>query len=56
MRTRNGPSTAYQVPHFGSPFGVWPRAGFSSIAYRLAELRVPRIGAVLLASMVFYLA
>lgn len=55
MRTRNGTSTAYPAPHFGSSAGVLPRAGSFSIAYRLAQFRVPRFGAMLLASLVFYL-
>lgn len=56
MRTRNGTSIAYVAPHFGSPAGVLPQAGFLSIAYRLAQLRVPRLGATVLASLIFYLA
>ncbi len=56
MRTRNGTSTAYPAPHFGSSAGIVPKAGSPSIAYRLAQFRVPRLGAMLLASLFFYLA
>jgi hypothetical protein len=55
MRT-GFPSIAYQGVKPGSSFhGHWPTAGFSSIAYRLANLRVSRLGVVAALSMVFYL-
>ncbi|UYO00286.1 MAG: hypothetical protein KIT02_03425 [Devosia sp.] len=36
--------------------GHWPVAGLSGIAYRLANLRVSRLLALLLASTFFYIA
>ena len=54
MRAKQ-PGIAYRSAAAG-PLGHWPEAGFPSIAYRLANLRVPRLMALLSASMLFYLA
>lgn len=35
--------------------GYWPYAGFSGIAYRLANLRLPRFSTVLAVSFLFYI-
>lgn len=49
------PSIAYQTgPVVSPPLGYWPQAGFSSIAYRLANFRISRLGAVLGVSLLFY--
>jgi hypothetical protein len=48
------PSIAYQAEKVVSS-SVWPDVG-SSIAYRLANLRVSRLSALLGASLFFYLA
>ena len=56
MRAVRDLRSAYQVPAGSVANGVWPQAGFSGIAYRLAKLSVPRIGALLLVSAFFYLA
>jgi len=56
MRTEQ-PGIAYQAAKVGSaPLGYWPAAGIFSIAYRLANFRVSRLGAVISASMFFYIA
>lgn len=48
-------SIAYRVSgSVTTPFGPWPVAGFLSIAYRLANVRTSRLGAVLAASAIFY--
>jgi hypothetical protein len=47
--------SAYQANPFDSFLGVWPHAGFSGIAYRLAKLPVPRFGALTIVSALFYL-
>ncbi|WIY54442.1 hypothetical protein O9Z70_07980 [Devosia sp. YIM 151766] len=48
------PSIAYQGVSVGSNVpGHWPTAGLS-IAYRLANFRIPRLGALLGASLLFY--
>jgi hypothetical protein len=52
MRADPSSRIAYSARLGSSP----PIAGFFSIAYRLAALFVPRSGAVLLASIFFYLA
>lgn len=50
------PSTAYEeVGSVSSTPGHWPETGFG-IAYRLANLRVSRLGALLGISLLFYLA
>ena len=55
MRAGRDLRTAYQSPS-GSPAVIdWPQAGFIGIAYRLAKLSVLRIGALFLASILFYL-
>jgi hypothetical protein len=52
----NPPSIAYQAVVVGStPLGHWPQAGILSIAYRLANLRVSRLGALFGVSLLFYL-
>lgn len=49
------PSIAYRGIRFGTNTpGHWPEAGLS-IAYRLANFRVSRLGALLGVSLVFYL-
>ena len=49
------PSTAYQeVGLVSNTPGHWPEVGFS-FAYRLANLRVSRLGALLGTSLLFYL-
>ena len=56
MRTEQ-PGIAYQSVTVGSAsLGYWPIAGFFGIAYRLASLRVSRLGALIGTSMLFYLA
>ena len=55
MRTDRDLRSAYQNPAGSAVDGLWPHAGFSSIAYRLAKLSVPRIGALFLVSTLFYL-
>ncbi|SMQ64120.1 hypothetical protein SAMN06295905_0919 [Devosia lucknowensis] len=51
------PGIAYQSVEVGSaPVGYWPIAGFESIAYRLANLRISRFGALMGVSLLFYLA
>tara|TARA_R110002020_G_scaffold1418_3_gene6393 strand:- start:4020 stop:4190 length:171 start_codon:yes stop_codon:yes gene_type:complete len=55
MRADRDLRSAYQIPLGSVAVGVWPQAGFQSIAYRLAKLTVPRIGAVLIVSVLFYL-
>lgn len=54
MRADRNPSFAYQVSTGSDAIGVWPHAGISGIAYRLAKLSVPRIGALLFVSALFY--
>ena len=50
-------STAYQSNSVVSKsVGHWPIAGLVSIAYRLANFRVSRSGALLGASLLFYFA
>ena len=56
MRADRNNSFAYQFWSVPTSIGVWPQAGFSGIAYRLAKLSVPRFGALLLVSAIFYLA
>lgn len=56
MRTEL-PGIAYQSAKVGSAsLGYWPTAGFGSIAYRLASFRVSRLGALIGASLFFYIA
>jgi len=55
MRTGRDHSSAYQIPSGSIDFGVWPQAGFSGIAYRLAKLTAPRSGVVALVAAMFYL-
>lgn len=56
MRADRDLSSAYRVSALGSSvFGVWPYAGFSGIAYRLAKLTAPRSGVVALVAALFYL-
>ncbi len=56
MRTEQ-PGIAYRSAPFGSAsLGYWPAAGFGSIAYRLASLRVSRLGALIGVSLLFYFA
>jgi len=56
MRTER-PGIAYQSVTVGSAsLGYWPAAGFGSIAYRLANFRVSRLGALIGASLLFYFA
>ena len=51
------PGIAYQSVNVGSAsLGYGPIAGINSIAYRLASLRVSRLGALIGTSMLFYLA
>ena len=51
------PGIAYQSATLGSAsLGYWPIAGLVGIAYRLASFRVPRLGALIGASLVFYIA
>ena len=51
------PSIAYRGETVGlARFGHWPEAGFLSIAYRLANFRVPRLCALIGASLLFYFA
>lgn len=54
MRTDRDHSSAYQVPAGLDVFGVWPHAGFSGIAYRLAKFTAPRSGVVALIAAMFY--
>lgn len=50
-------SIAYPPKGIGSsPLGHWPEAGIFSIAYRLANLRVSRLGTLFGISLVFFLA
>ena len=55
MRASRDLRIAFQIPEGSGVVGVWPQAGFISIAYRLAKLSVPRIGAMLIVSALFYL-
>jgi hypothetical protein len=55
MRTDRDPRSAYQVSAGSVTIGVWPQAGFSGIAYRLAKLTAPRSGVVALVAAMFYL-
>jgi hypothetical protein len=56
MRTET-PGIAYQSVKIGSAsLGYWPIAGLVGIAYRLASFRVSRLGALLGASLLFYIA
>jgi hypothetical protein len=55
MRADRDPSFAYPVPAGSIVFGVWPHAGFTGIAYRLAMLTAPRSGVVVLVAAMFYL-
>ena len=55
MRADRDHSSAYRVPVGSIVFGVWPQAGFSGIAYRLAKLTAPRSGVVALVAAMFYL-
>jgi len=55
MRADRDHSFAYQVPAGSVVFGVWPHAGFSGIAYRLAKLTAPRSGVLALVAAMFYL-
>ncbi|MDB5473167.1 MAG: hypothetical protein JWP99_470 [Devosia sp.] len=55
MRADRDLRSAYQNPAGSGADIDWPQAGFSSIAYRLAKLCVPRIGALLVVSVFFYL-
>ena len=54
MRADRDPSSAYPVPAGSIVFGVWPHAGLSGIAYRLAKLTAPRSGVVALIAAMFY--
>jgi hypothetical protein len=55
MRAERDSHFAYQSTPIGLvPSDMWPQAGFSSIAYRLAHLSFHRFFAVILASAVFY--
>ena len=56
MRAGRDPRSAYLIPGGSAPLGVWPQAGFSGFAYRLASLSLPRFGALLLVSALFYFA
>ena len=55
MRAIRDLRSAYQSPAGSVSNGVWPQAGLFGIAYRLAKLSVPRIGALFLVSALFYL-
>jgi hypothetical protein len=55
MRADRDLRSAFQIPPGSATIGTWPHAGFISIAYRLAKLTVPRIGALLFVSALFYL-
>lgn len=51
------PSIAYQSVKVGSAStGYWPVAGLFSIAYRLASVRISRVGALAGVSLLFYFA
>ena len=54
MRTDRDPRSAYQVSAGSVATGVWPQAGFSGIAYRLAKLTAPRAGVLALVATMFY--
>ena len=55
MRAGRDLRSAYQIS-LGSPaVRYWPQAGFIGIAYRLASLTVPRLGALFIVSTFFYL-
>ena len=54
MRADRDHSSAYQVPAGSVASGVWPQAGFSGIAYRLAKLTAPRSGVLAAVAAVFY--
>ncbi|MET3925287.1 hypothetical protein ABIE28_001396 [Devosia sp. 2618] len=55
MRADRDHSSAYPVPAGSVVFGVWPHAGFSGIAYRLAKFTAPRSGVIALMAAMFYL-
>ena len=54
MRAVRNTSAAYQFRPAVDSLGVWPQAGFSGIAYRLAKLSAPRFGVLAALSAVFY--
>jgi hypothetical protein len=55
MRADRNLRSAYQISSASPAVGDWLQAGFIGIAYRLASLTVPRIGALLVVSTFFYL-
>lgn len=55
MRADRDPSSAYPISAGSAVFGVWPHAGFTGIAYRLAKFTAPRSGVVALVAAMFYL-
>ncbi len=56
MRMRTGDSVAYLVA--GGLYGIFgrARAGFVSVAYRLARLSLPKSSVLVVLASVFYLA
>jgi len=54
MRADRDHRSAYPVRAGSNLLGVWPQAGFSGIAYRLANLAAPRFGVLALVSALFY--
>ena len=55
MRALPGRSLALRATGFSSREYGWLQAGFSSFAYRLAHLAVPRAVAATVLSLLFYL-
>lgn len=55
MRAVQPRSLLHSVGLDPTRLGYWLDAGFSGIAYRLANLRFPRFSAVLAVSCMFYL-
>jgi hypothetical protein len=55
MRADRVLRSAYQNSDGSFSIGVWPQAGFSSIAYRLAKLSAPRGAVTLAVAALFYL-
>jgi hypothetical protein len=56
MRSAQPRQTLHMVGFVPQTFGYWPHAGFSGIAYRLANFRLSRLALVLGASLLFYIA
>jgi hypothetical protein len=54
MRADRDLSIAYPISASSSVYGVWPQAGLTGTAYRLAKLTAPRFGVLLMLAGVFF--